>query len=140
VASEDREFFSYYATTPYTGSAGKSITGFDYVTPLIWSRPMSQKVFIGTDTLEFGFDEEANVFRVLQAGGERVTIPLAPLVESLKSEDQPGRTGVSADRLRVEGRSERMGARLDIRSMNGRRTESGLVIQHVDGEVYLDLE
>jgi hypothetical protein len=140
VASEDRELFSYYATTPYTGSAGKSITGFDYVTPLIWSRPMSQKVTIGTDTLEFGFDEEGNVFRVLQAGSERVTIPLAPLVESLKSEDQPGRAGVPPDQLRVEGRSEQMGARLDIRSMNGRRTESGLVIQHVDGEVYLDLE
>jgi hypothetical protein len=62
------------------------------------------------------------------------------LVESLKSKDQPGRAGVPPDQLRVEGRSEQMGARLDIRSMNGRRTESGLVIQHVDGEVYLDLE
>jgi hypothetical protein len=140
AASEDREFFSYYATTPYTGSGGKSITGFDYVTPLVWSRPMSQEVAIGADTLEFSFDEEANVFRVLQAGSEMVTIPLAPLVESLRSEDQPGRTGVPPEQLRIEGRGEQMGARLDIRSMNGRRTESGLVIQQVDGEVYLDFE
>jgi hypothetical protein len=65
---------------------------------------------------------------------------LASLVESLKPEDQPGRIGVPPDRLRVEGWGERMGARLDIRSINGRQTESGLVIQHVDGEVYLDFD
>ena len=140
VASEDREFFSYYATTPYSGSAAKSIAGFDYVTPLMWSRPLSQVVAIGADTLEFGFDEDGNVFRVLKSGSEMVAMPLASLVESLKPGDQPGRVGVPPDRLRVEGRGEQMGARLDIRSINGRQTEAGLVIQHVDGEVYLNFE
>lgn len=140
LASEDHEFFNYYATTPYTGSGGKSITGYDYVTPLIWSRPMSQKVATGVDTLEFGFDEETNVFRVLRAGDEMVTIPLGQLVDSLRSEDGRGSVGVPPDRLRIEGRGEQMGARLDIRSMRGRQKESSLVIEHVEGEVYLDLE
>jgi hypothetical protein len=32
-----------------------------------------------------------------------------------------------------------LGAKLDIQSING-RPESGLVIQHIDCEVYLDFE
>jgi len=122
-------YFSY--------SSGESppleIRDYDYTFPL--TPRDSAPVVLDGDSLTVRLDSAAAMVRILRHGEPVLAFDLSTVVDSLKRPDNPGKA--TARRMRATAEENGMRGMLQISYMNGRRTNTGVKISDVSGQVFL---
>ncbi|HEV8123936.1 MAG TPA: DUF4153 domain-containing protein [Gemmatimonadales bacterium] len=109
------------------------IRNYDYTFPI--TQQDTTPVVLDGDSLTIRLDSTEAMLRVLRHGEPVLAFDLSTVVDSLKRPDNPGKA--TARRMRAAAEANGMRGMLQISYLNGRRTNTGVRITDVSGQVFL---